>query len=241
MLLSLILYGSRARGDHRLTSDVDLLGVTESGVINSEVAVRGASFYAYPSKKLIINAEHGDLFVSHLVNEGKILHDTLDFFNSVKSAFVYKDSYHEEIEIAHAVLYYLLGKSVLVSRKAVRKRLIWAIRTILISRAAERGKAVFSASDLADFAGYAKLKDIIDKRNVIDAKILFSAAEHVADEFGLESIHINFPAEKKSQEQFLLNLGGIAASTVELTKPFRFKSKARRSEPNVQAADEFYE
>ena len=48
MLLSVILFGSRARGDHRSTSDVDLLGISDEGPIKTEISSCGVSFYQYP-------------------------------------------------------------------------------------------------------------------------------------------------------------------------------------------------
>lgn len=234
MLLSLILYGSRARGDHRLSSDVDLLGIVETGKIESEVAIRGASFYAYPSHKILSNSINGDLFVLHLISEGKVLHDTVDFFGKVKDSFKYKITYETDVVIAHSVLSYLMSRKNLSSRKAFRKRLIWAIRTILIARSAEAQKPVFSSRDLADFSGFSRLKDVIDKRNVIDAKLLFSAAEFVADEFGSDDVNINWPADRELQDKSLLELGGIAASTVEIIRPKLFRVK-RLLEPSRKA------
>lgn len=227
MLLSLILYGSRARGDHRLSSDVDLLGIVESGKIESEVATRGASFYAYPSRKILSNSQNGDLFVLHLIKEGRILHDTVDFFDRVSKSFIYKSTYETDIFIAHSVLSYLVTKRSYSNRKEYRKRLIWAVRTILIARSAEKKNPVFSSRDLADFSGISKLKEIIDKRNVIDEKSLFSAAELVGDKFGSQEVHINWPASQDAQEKELFEMGGIAASTVEIIRPKLFRMQRR--------------
>lgn len=114
MLLSLILYGSRARGDHRQRSDVDLLGVVESQSIHREVTSRGASFYHYPSHTLLAKAKAGDLFVLHLVEEGKVLHDTLNFFEQVRQSFRYKTSYSHVIMEAQAVILFICERESLL-------------------------------------------------------------------------------------------------------------------------------
>lgn len=236
MLLSLVMYGSRARGDHRLSSDVDLLGITETGAITPEISFRGASFYTYPYANLFDGAKSGDLFILHLVEEGKCLHDTLNSFDNVKRNFQFKLSYEDEIETAQSILHYLLSNKKYSTRPKFRKRLIWAIRTILIARAAEARKPVFSAKMLEDFSGFSGLKRVIDKRNVIDVAEIFQAAEAIADNFGIDRIHCEWPAAREQQEDRLKKLGGIAASSIELASPIKFrfsKKKATTSSPPV--------
>lgn len=235
MLLSLIMYGSRARGDHRLSSDVDLLGITETGSITPEISTRGASFYTYPYRNILEGALSGDLFTLHLVEEGKCLHDTLNSFENIKNSFEFRTTYENDIEIAQSVLHYLLLNKKYSKRAKFRKRLIWAIRTILIARSAEARNPAFSAKMLEDFSGYAGLKRIIDKRNVIDVSEIFGAAEAIADKFGLDRIHYSWPVNRKQQEAILTDLGGIAAATIELGSPvkLRFLKKGPSAPPSA--------
>lgn len=223
MLLTLIMYGSRARGDHRHSSDVDLLGITESGRIDPETSVRGASFYTYPSLAMLNNARSGDLFTLHLIEEGLCLHDTLNFFSTMKNEFLYKTSYNEEIETAQSVLHYLSSNRKYCDREKYRKRMIWAIRTILIARSAERRSPIFSSSKLEDFSGQDGLKILIDKRKVVDPIDMINAADSIAEKFGLPHVNRDWPADRSLQEAKLRQLGGIAEDSIGLASAIKLK------------------
>ena len=134
MLLSVILFGSRARGDHRSTSDVDLLGISDEGPIKTEISSCGVSFYQYPLATLRAKALAGDLFVLHLTSEGKQLHDTAEIFSRICESFCYKASYENEIREASIVNWFILERPNLLLSYAMRKRLVWGLRTILIAR-----------------------------------------------------------------------------------------------------------
>src|SRR5690242_1909710 len=153
MLLSVILFGSRARGDHRSTSDVDLLGISDDGPIKAEVSRQAVSFYQYPLRALHSKAVSGDLFVLHINSEGKVLHDTAEVFPRICDAFRFKQSYEREIREASCVNWFILERPHLLPSDTIRKRLIWGLRTILIAKCAERQTPVFSSGGLADFAG----------------------------------------------------------------------------------------
>ncbi|MCW1431578.1 nucleotidyltransferase domain-containing protein [Novosphingobium sp. JCM 18896] len=235
MLLSLILYGSRARGDHQLRSDVDLLGVVEGGMIHKEVSKRGASFYHYPAPTLLDKSRSGDLFLLHLVSEGKVLHDTMNFFERVKDEFTFRVSYEEEVREAHLILRFVQSRPSLLQRKKGRKRLIWGMRTILIARCAEQGQARFSSSALEEKSGYNGLKALIDGRNTADIDALLKASDFIVTKFGNPQIDKEWPSELKAQRDLLRLSGGIAKNTTELGALFRFRDTL------PTPSDEFYE
>jgi predicted nucleotidyltransferase len=216
MLVSLILYGSRARGDHRLRSDVDLLGVVEGGAIHKEIVARGASFYHYPAPTLLEKSKSGDLFLLHLVKEGKVLHDTLGFFEEVRDSFEFSDSYDDIIRAADAIARFIENRPTLLQSKKVRKRYIWALRTILIARCAEQRRACFSAAALANFSGDPKLKGIIDLRNTASPEEMISAGQRVVAGFGSPDVEAAWSSDTASQRAYMKKLGGIAESTLNL-------------------------
>lgn len=217
MLLSLVLYGSRARGDHRLQSDVDLLGIVDAGRIQKEINSRGASLYQYPIDTLRQKARLGDLFVLHLIREGKILHDTAGIFASVSDYFVFKQSYHDEIETAYLIIKFFEARAKLLSNPKARKRLVWAIRTIIIARAAEQRAAIFSSAAIADFIGDDSIKRVIDSRTTVPVPRLIETAIRIADTWG-PSDGMDWATDKATQRAALRRKGGIAKDTLRFIK-----------------------
>jgi predicted nucleotidyltransferase len=224
------MFGSRARGDHRLSSDVDLLGIVESGHIRDVLAVRGASFYQYPVEFLKQKSRSGDLFLLHLTTEGKVLHDTVGVFEEVRKNFAYRNSYTDEIREASAVIWYLTSHKVLIQSRQGRKRLAWAFRTILIARSAEQQLPSFSSSSLAEFAEIPGVKAAIDKRFTAEPETLRDVALTVASKFGISRRQLDWPSDRMAQERLLAEMGGVAKVTVEGSR------RAKKAKPR----DEFH-
>ena len=242
MLLSLVLYGSRARGDHRPKSDVDLLGVVEEGAFKKEIAAGGTSLYHYPALTMLNKSKEGDLFILHLVQEGKVLHDTFGVFRTIKNSFVFKSSYSELIEQASAIIHFFLTREKLLVQKDARKRLIWAIRTILIARCAEEQRACFSSAALASFSKISDLKDVIDNRNLNEAQATLKVASKVLSRFGSETWKGAWPTDPSKQRKLLEELGGIARDTLKFVQPLKMvKGKLIRIAPPIQfSANEYF-
>lgn len=224
MLLSLILYGSRARGDHRHTSDVDLLGVVDQATIRHEPAIRGTNLHLYPFDTLLTKSKSGDLFALHLVEEGRTLHDTAGVFERVKENFTYRDNYQSDIQTATAVAYYLLSQGTLLQKRRARARLIWAVRTLLIARAAELRKPVFSSAALENFSGVRSLKESIDKKYVVSVERLVGTVTAILEKFGTGCLPVGWPHDKRQQGKFLAQLSPIGRSTVDLAAKPNFKN-----------------
>ena len=74
MTATLILYGSRARGDARPNSDVDILLAPDEGQIGKPKKFDGLSLHIYPKNWLFENARSGDLFAYHIASEGLSIH-----------------------------------------------------------------------------------------------------------------------------------------------------------------------
>ena len=221
MLVSLVLYGSRARGDHRQKSDVDLLGVIEEGPIHKELSAGGTSLYHYPHKLLLKNSSLGDLFVLHIVSEGIVLHDSLGAFKSVQDAFVFKENYSKEICDAYIVIKFFEENSHLLRKKDARKRLVWAIRTVLIARCAERRKAYFSSDALARASKIGSLKRVIDNRNLPEFDELLSVAIKIRERFAQDCFPGSWPSMREDQRQLMKERGGLVADTLKYSHPTR--------------------
>ena len=215
MLLSVILFGSRARGDHRSTFDVDLLGISDEGPIKTEISSCGVSFYQYPLATLRAKALAGDLFVLHLTSEGKQLHDTAEIFSRICESFCYKASYENEIREASIVNWFILERPNLLLSYAMRKRVVWGLRTILIARSAEKRTPAFSSSALADFASAPELRSAIDNRYSIEPGSLHKLCSMVTSSFGFSHAGLSWPTGAAAQKELLSGMGGIAKLTAE--------------------------
>lgn len=221
MLMSLILYGSRARGDHRPHSDVDLLGIVPTGSIRREVRAGGTSIYQYPSDLLLEKSREGDLFTLHLVKEGISLHDSNDFFKTVRSSFAFKSEYTDEIEAGYLVIKFFQSRPSLLSNNKARKRLVWAIRTILIARCAENRRACFSSAALARVSGLPALKGIVDNRHSKATGELLAAAGKVANKFAADRARVEWPLDLNGQRELMESCGGLVRDTLRFIRPPR--------------------
>lgn len=212
MAASLILYGSRARGEARVESDVDLILANDGMSLGRPSSARGLSVHLYSKDWLKAEARAGNLFAYHVAYEGLALSDEDNFLAQLRNAFQKKDSYRSEIDIAVLVLKLMLEKD-WDSNLEARRRYFWALRTIAISDAADNGRFIFSSAELELYAGIDGLSSHIDNRDnavfcdCLDygSKILDSLS-NVPD---LESLQLR---------NKLLGLGGIARDSVRIVE-----------------------
>ena len=220
MLLSLILYGSRARGDHRHKSDVDLLGITEAGAIGREPPVRGANLHLMSHLSFKAKCERGDLFACHIVKEGKALSYVGKFFASASESFIFKASYSKEIEEATLIALFISAHDRFdASDKKVRKRLFWAFRTLIIAASAEERVPSFGSRDLEEYSGITDLKAMIDQRTTLDREVTQKLFKLLVNKFGNEKVIGQWPTDKVQQCALLSNFSSIGKSTVDLLYP----------------------
>jgi hypothetical protein len=104
-----------------------------------------------------------------------------------------------------------------LNSKELRKRLVWAIRTILIGRSAENKRAVFSSQALSEFSELKALAGIIDNRYSADIDDLVKLATRVDTEFGYVS-KSRFPIAYAKQLDILRRLGSMGKSTIKLVE-----------------------
>ena len=70
-IVCLLLYGSRARGDHDAHSDVDLTAITSKHT-PERVTIGRTTTMAYPLDHALRVARSGGLFAFHIVSEAKV-------------------------------------------------------------------------------------------------------------------------------------------------------------------------
>lgn len=164
-VLAIALYGSRARGDNDPDSDTDMLMVSNDAAHrHAEHANVSLSFYS--PHALIEKARTGDLFLCHIVNEAVVLYDPTDFFGQLRKHFLYKTNYSQEINAAQNLGWFLVYYAATFDNiKLANKRIAWCVRTILIARAAEQTRIIFSASELAEFSGLSQTRTLIANKD----------------------------------------------------------------------------
>lgn len=162
---SLIIYGSCARGDNVSTSDVDLLSLVSEGDYRMIVQNK-INLALYPRSDAFEMARTGELFMLHIVREGRALIDFDADFEQLKADFQFKPSYGTEIANATALGWALiqLGRDV-KNFALVNKRIAWCVRTILIAKAAEQKEAIFASQALAKFVNDPSVANLIENKN----------------------------------------------------------------------------
>ncbi|OIR48098.1 hypothetical protein [Enterobacter sp. FB] len=153
---ALALFGSTARYEREIDSDIDLLGVYDKATIHcsSESIV---NLYLYPEEIIIKKMVSGDLFALHLVKEAIPIYGT-EYFKEIFSNFRYKKDYSYEIGTALFIGNILIKNYASIINKAiVNKKLAWCLRTVVIAISAEEKKPVFSKKYISE---YLKLKNL---------------------------------------------------------------------------------
>ena len=217
MICSLILYGSRARGDYHESSDVDLLGVVPEGRISGSSVERAVNVHLRPFDELVRKSSEGDLFVCHLVHEGTVLHDSMAAFSRVRESFRWRDSYRPERRDAARIIDYLAMLPETRERPELIKRLVWAMRTLVIADAAEEQAVAFSSRAIADRVGLPHLERVLITRDEPEMRgplirMAGQVRRMIAGERSAGS------RDREQLERRLLAMGGIAASTVRLVE-----------------------
>ncbi|HEF4840209.1 TPA: nucleotidyltransferase domain-containing protein [Burkholderia vietnamiensis] len=152
-ILSLVLYGSRARRDEDSASDIDLFAISDD--LEYRMIVKGsANVASYPRTLALERATQGDLFMLHIVSESQTLYDPSGNIEQLKKEFTYRPSYDSEIQFASDIAWMLVDHAQSTDNFSfINRRIAWCVRTILIARAANLRVPIFSAKSLAEFSG----------------------------------------------------------------------------------------
>lgn len=161
---SLILFGSRARNDNTIKSDIDILAIHTQNYYKM-IAYNKHNIVYYNSELLEERTKTGNLFCLHIYKEGKIIYDTNNVFKNIIEKFRYKENYQNEIIEASDLGWLLLKyKDKFDNYFYYNKKLAWCIRTILIAQSAEKRTPVFSTNDLVNFSNDEDVAKIISAK-----------------------------------------------------------------------------
>lgn len=163
-VLALLLFGSRARGDQSINSDIDLLAVTE----NESPTVTGpakASLYHYSPSWLDAKAFDGDLFIWHLVSEALPIYDPTDRLAALNKQFRFRSNYDEQISNASDIAWMIVRCGNQIPPHTANRWLAWSVRTISIARVAEQRTPAFSANALAKALRYPNISTLVAQKD----------------------------------------------------------------------------
>lgn len=211
MINAVLLYGSKARGDHDRFSDTDLLGILPSGPIKKAFDEFGVSFHLYPQDWLEREALEGSLFLLHLVSEAKVVFDPSLVFDRISSAFSYKPSYLGEIMTGCRVISAILALNEAEFSGRLRRRYFWGLRTALMAEAADQKTPHFSASALEKFSGIQNLSLHIQTRDDASFAECRRFGERVLDRMS-QYVGSYSLVDRRQNLQELLASGGVGSA-----------------------------
>jgi predicted nucleotidyltransferase len=148
---SFLLYGSYARGDYHLNSDVDVLRITTSRQCTNRVDGH-VSLHYYDIKDLLSMARQGNLFILHLITEAKPLHDPRNYLGALSSAFIRPESYAAQVRrwITPTAPLLQINESLFdTTPREFMAVAFFLCRTLLYGDQADCGPFSFSLSSLA--------------------------------------------------------------------------------------------
>jgi predicted nucleotidyltransferase len=162
---TLILYGSCARQDNSASSDVDLFAVGNADDYRMVVASK-VNLAVYSKESALRMSRSGDLFMLHIVREGRPIYDDRLLFRELAASFEFKSSYRREIANATELGWALLALASTTKNWALlNKRIAWCVRTVVIAQAADERKAIFSARELSEYGGHKAVGLLIENKD----------------------------------------------------------------------------
>ncbi|MEP2744496.1 MAG: hypothetical protein ABJP87_01525 [Bauldia litoralis] len=129
------------------------------------VSVGHLSLYIYPWRQLEQDAQSGDLFTCHLVQEAKALIDPDDYLARLRRSFRFRQSYQEEVDRASDLGWYLVLFGDELNAALLAKRVLWCVRTVLIARSADQRAPIFAPQELANRTRSRPARDLLTRRH----------------------------------------------------------------------------
>ena len=146
----LVLIGSSARGEMTERSDIDLVAIgrlAADAILGDLPRSRKANLIQFSFARFDRLYRKGDLFILHVLSEGKLLRGPRREWLRLVKAFKVKTHFRREISRNQRVIGFLLSdRGNLKSPIAFLSNLFRALKQIAIFRLAEQGTYVFSKS-----------------------------------------------------------------------------------------------
>jgi hypothetical protein len=149
--VGVLVYGSRARGDHTGASDLDVLAIIGTP---RDPAIRGRVSLSFYTPDQLRDAS-GTLFGSHLAQDAVIVHDTANWTRCTLETLRIADAPLVLQRIGHfAVILDVAAREDPTAHLGGRIRLArYLLRSALYARSIDDGSPCFSVRQLADATG----------------------------------------------------------------------------------------
>lgn len=217
-IAALLLYGSRARGDHDDDSDVDLLAI---GASHHGGRPAGA-IPVYPLDHVLRRARSGDLFALHLVAEGRVVFEREPVFVKLQRAFCFRADYGPVIRQASDVGWFLVHhRDEVADEVRFNQRMAWCAHTMIAARAANERRPLFAARALARYAGSDAVSAVIGAKRdgTVDPTVVGRFREVLAAFGGPEPVALPSLAAERDRFEVARNPAGRVAIRAMLHPP----------------------
>ncbi len=218
---AILLYGSKARGDHDRFSDTDLLAISDGPDINKPFDQLGTSLHIYPRQWLENQSKDGSLFLLHIVTEAVPMFDPNEILKNIQSVFKYKSNYNTDWEIGLRVVAAILALNEDEFSPIMCKRYFWGLRTALMAYAANLQSPTFSARVLERTCGIAGVGLHIQTRADATPAECQRFGRQVIEKMGFARL-VADETEKSENLRYLFDFGGVGTATAaEIIYSFR--------------------
>jgi hypothetical protein len=162
--VAVMLFGSCARGDQHVASDVDVLQVVERW--RPSYAVGRISVSVYTCARLFELARSGSLFVLHLATEGRLIEDPTDTLSRILASYRTPSDYSGARDKLRRALSVLDVNRVAFERNpdGFLRVGLHILRTALYVRCIEQGTPVFSMPRVARLLGDPHIEELFVSR-----------------------------------------------------------------------------
>lgn len=149
--ISIVLFGSYSRGDQNEFSDIDVLHVT---IIKSKPYTKNnVNYSTYTLDQLTEMAQKGDLFILHIIKEGRILFGSNNVLDYLSNQFIQPKSYDDyRTKLINCAGLLSVNNQEFDKRAIEYYRLLsFLFRSYLYSLMLDSGKVCFSLVDVSKY------------------------------------------------------------------------------------------